>query len=47
MIAEAKEQMYFSPWIIAIPGCALFGLVLSINLFGDGLRDVLSPEGRN
>ena len=47
MIAEAKEQMYFSPWIIAIPGCALFALVLSINLFGDGLRDVLSPEGRN
>ncbi len=40
MIAEAKEYMYFSPWVIVIPGVALFILVLGINLLGDGLRDL-------
>jgi peptide/nickel transport system permease protein len=44
MIAEAKEYMFFSPWVIMIPGIALFVLVLGINLLGDGLRDMLGTE---
>lgn len=44
MIAEAKSYMFFSFWLIAIPGSALAILVLSINLLGDGLRDVLAPD---
>jgi peptide/nickel transport system permease protein len=39
MIAEAKDYMFFSPWVIMVPGVALFVLVLGINLLGDGLRD--------
>ena len=39
MIAEAKDYMFFSAWVIVIPGVALFILVLGINLLGDGLRD--------
>lgn len=39
MIAEGKDYMFFEPWVIAIPGVALFALVLGINLAGDGLRD--------
>jgi peptide/nickel transport system permease protein len=46
MIAEAKNFMFFSFWLIAIPGTALATLVLGINLIGDGLRDVFAPEGR-
>jgi peptide/nickel transport system permease protein len=46
MIAEAKSFMFFSFWLIAIPGTALALLVLGINMAGDGLRDVLAPEGR-
>jgi len=41
MIAEGKDYMFFSPWVIMIPGVALFVLVLGINLLGDGLRDIL------
>ena len=41
MIAEGKDYMFFSPWVIMIPGVALFVLVLGINLLGDGLRDLL------
>lgn len=47
MVAEGKNFMLFSPWLIALPGLALFLLVLAINLLGDGLRDVSAPESRN
>ncbi len=47
MISEAKSYMFFSAWLITIPGAALFALVLAINLVGDGIRDVTAPEGRN
>lgn len=47
MISEGKEFMLFSPWIITIPGVVLSLLVLSINLMGDGIRDVTAPEGRS
>jgi peptide/nickel transport system permease protein len=47
MVAEGKEYMFFSPWVITIPGVALFVLVLAINLLGDGLRDLTAPENRN
>jgi peptide/nickel transport system permease protein len=44
MIAEAKDYMFFSPWVIVIPGVCLFVLVLGINLLGDGLRDMLGAR---
>lgn len=47
MIAEGKDAMLFDPYLVTIPGVALFFLVLGMNLFGDGLRDVTSPEGRS
>lgn len=47
MISEGKGMMFFKPWVIAIPGAALFMMVLCINLLGDGIRDVTAPENRN
>jgi len=44
MIAEGKDYMFFSAWVIMIPGVALFVLVLGINLVGDGLRNLLGSE---
>jgi peptide/nickel transport system permease protein len=46
MIAEAKSYMFFSFWLIAIPGTMLALLVLAINMLGDGIRDVAAPSGR-
>jgi peptide/nickel transport system permease protein len=46
MISEGKQMMLFQPWLITIPGIALFLLVLAINLLGDGLRDVTAPESK-
>jgi peptide/nickel transport system permease protein len=47
MIAEAKPFLFFSPWLITIPGTLLLCLVLAINLLGDGIRDLTAPEARN
>ena len=47
MIAEAKRFMFFSPWLITIPGTALMVLVLAINLLGDGVRDASAPDQRS
>jgi peptide/nickel transport system permease protein len=47
MLSEGKEMLLFDSWLIMIPGVALFALVFAINMFGDGIRDVTAPEGRN
>jgi len=46
MIAEARQFLLFDPWLMMIPGVALFVLVISINFVGDGLRDVVAPDTR-
>jgi peptide/nickel transport system permease protein len=46
MLAQARQYLFFDPWLLYIPGAALFVLVLSINIFGDGLRDLLGAEER-
>ena len=46
MLNEGREYMFFSPWLLALPGSGLFLLVLAINLFGDGLRDVTLERER-
>lgn len=47
MLAEAKEDIFFAPWMITLPGIALFILLLSINLLGDGIRDLTAPGVRS
>jgi peptide/nickel transport system permease protein len=47
MIAEGRQALFYRPWLIILPGIALFLLVIGANLLGDGLSDVSSPEGSN
>jgi peptide/nickel transport system permease protein len=44
MIAEGKDYMFFSPWVILIPGVTLFVFVLGVNFVGDGLRTLVGAE---
>jgi len=44
MLATAREQLFTAPWISIFPGLAIFITVLGLNLFGDGLRDILDPH---
>ena len=46
LIAEGKDAIFFQPWLIILPGIALFALVVSINMLGDGLRDITDPTSR-
>jgi peptide/nickel transport system permease protein len=38
MVAEARDLFFFLPHLVVLPGSAIFLLVLSINLIGDGLQ---------
>lgn len=42
MLAQARQYMFFDPWLLYVPGIALLALVLAINVFGDSLRDLLA-----
>jgi peptide/nickel transport system permease protein len=44
MLNTARNFMTQAPWMSIWPGLAIFSLVLSLNLFGDGLRDALDPR---
>jgi peptide/nickel transport system permease protein len=44
MLNTAKNFISQAPWMALWPGLAIFSLVLSLNLFGDGLRDALDPR---
>ena len=47
MIAEGRQYLLFEAWVIVIPGIALSVLVLSVNMIGDGIRDIVAPENRS
>jgi len=44
MIASGRDYVLVAWWVSTFPGIALLILVLSINLFGEGLRDILDPR---
>jgi peptide/nickel transport system permease protein len=47
MLNEGRDYLARYWWVTAFPGLALSVTVLSINLFGDWLRDVLDPRLRS
>jgi len=44
IMAEARSLVHFAIWVILFPGCFLGVMVLSINMLGDGLRDLFDPR---
>jgi len=44
MLNTATRFLSQAPWMAVWPGLAIFSLVLSFNLVGDGLRDALDPR---
>ncbi|HEV2515451.1 MAG TPA: dipeptide/oligopeptide/nickel ABC transporter permease/ATP-binding protein [Devosia sp.] len=47
MLGQARAQLFTAPHASIIPGAMIFLLVMSINLLGDGIRDVLDPRLRS
>jgi len=44
MLNSAQRFLTQAPWLAVFPGLAIFLVVLSFNLVGDGLRDALDPR---
>lgn len=44
IMTDGRIYIRVAPWIIFFPGLAVMISVLGLNLFGDGLRDVLDPR---
>src|SRR5689334_2694587 len=47
MLNAAQRFLTNAPWMAVWPGLAIFLVVLSFNLVGDGLRDALDPRERS
>ncbi|WP_080876209.1 ABC transporter permease [Oceanobacillus timonensis] len=47
MLSASRDYIGHAFHLIFFPGLAVFITVLVLNLFGDGLRDVLDPKTRN
>jgi len=46
VLADGRRFIFDAPWLTFIPGVAILIVVLSFNLFGEGLRDILNPKLR-
>ena len=46
MVASGRDQIVSAYWLSMLPGLAILATVLSLNLFGDWLRDTLDPKLR-
>ncbi len=46
ILSDGKNYIFDAPWLTFVPGIAILIVVLSFNLFGEGLRDVLNPRLR-
>ena len=44
MLGEGRKLLFTAAHVSVIPGLMIFALVMSINLLGDGIRDVLDPR---
>ena len=44
VMASGRQYFQIAPWVILFPGAFLSLMVLSINVLGDHLRDILDPR---
>jgi ABC-type dipeptide/oligopeptide/nickel transport system permease subunit len=47
MLNAGREYMRYAPWMMLFPGSALFLVVMSVNLVGDRLSQVLDPRAKH
>jgi len=46
MVSDGRNYLMVAPWITTFPGLTISWIVLSLNMFGDGMRDHLDPKNR-
>jgi peptide/nickel transport system permease protein len=46
IIDDGSQLLYTRPWVAIAPGLMIVFTVLSLNIFGDGIRDALDPRAK-
>jgi peptide/nickel transport system permease protein len=46
IIQDGTDLLYTRPWVSLAPGIMILLTVLSLNVFGDGIRDALDPRAK-
>jgi peptide/nickel transport system permease protein len=46
ILSEGRLYIQQAPWLVLYPGVAIMLTIFGLNLFGDGLRDLLDPKIR-
>lgn len=46
ILADGRLYIQQAPWLVLFPGAAIMLTILGLNLFGDGVRDLLDPKIR-
>ena len=44
VLSDGRLYLQQAPWLVLYPGAAIMMTILGLNLFGDGLRDLLDPK---
>lgn len=44
MLSDGRQYLRVAPWVSLLPGLMIFLVVLTLNLLGDRLRDMLDPR---
>lgn len=46
MMSDGRSMLQTHPWVVFVPGIAIFITVVIFNLLGDTIRDILDPKQR-
>jgi peptide/nickel transport system permease protein len=46
LISDGEDRIQTAPWLAVVPGIAIVITAVSLNIFGDGLRDALDPRAK-
>jgi peptide/nickel transport system permease protein len=46
IISDGQDLLYSRPWVSLAPGIMIVLTVLTLNVFGDGVRDALDPRAK-
>lgn len=47
LLSSGRDAIDYAPWIVLVPGVALFLTILAFNFLGDALLDALNPEAQS
>lgn len=47
MVSDGRNYISTAPWVITFPGLIIAWIVLSLNMLGDGMQEILNPRRKS